>query len=139
MGQTEPGSLEGRGVNFCAAGARGPGSRRRRGGREAGKDLTFGTCLPFRPRTPWVPGLSFLSQRSRANNLNYGRKDHHTAQQGLGCTLQHKETHSFYYFKACESREVTWERRRWRGGGRMENRTTALHAVNSARQFCFLS
>ena len=36
VGQTEPGSLEGCDENFCAAGARGPGSRRRRG-RERGR------------------------------------------------------------------------------------------------------
>lgn len=94
VGQTEPGSLEGRDANSVLWVPVVPGTGRRRGREEGGKDLTFGTCLPFRPWTPWVPGLSFLSQRSRANNLNYGRKDHHTARQGLGCTLQHRQRHT---------------------------------------------
>ena len=81
-----------------------------------GEDLTFRTCLSFRPWTPWVPRLPFLSQGSGANNLNYRGKDRHTARQGLGvCVIAQTKKHTvFTISRRVRAEKQPWEkRRRW--------------------------
>ena len=91
-----------------------PAAGREEGREGGGKDLTFGTCLAFRPWTPWVPRLPFLSQGSGANNLNYRGKDHHTARQGLGVyVIAQTKKHTVFII----SRHVKAEKQRGRRGG----------------------
>ena len=109
-GRTEPGSLQVCDENLWAVGTHGPGSR------GEGEDLTFRTCLSFRPWTPWVPRLPFLSQGSGANNLNYRGKDRHTARQGLGvCVIAQTKKHTvFTISRRVRAEKQPWEkRRRW--------------------------